>query len=153
MRKCRKKGKQSSKQNNNTLTPKQNQGHLVLPQGPWLTFSAMSLELFCIDWDPHQVEEVYYMLPTSKVDLRLDETRRLMMLTPDYLITNQSGEYPWADHNLLLEQYKIPQAECWWSGHWWGSALGWLGAAGPTSKVQCKGTSCICSICLVVFHF
>jgi len=34
------------------------------------------------------VEEVYYMLPTGEVDLRQDETRRLMMLTPDYLITS-----------------------------------------------------------------
>ena len=31
------------------------------------------------------------MLPTGEVDLRQDETRRLMMLTPDYLITNQEN--------------------------------------------------------------
>lgn len=153
MRKCGKKGQQSSKQNNNTLTTEQNQGHLVLPRGPWLTFSAMFLELFCIGWDLHQVEEVYYMLPTGEVDLRQDETRRLLMLTPDYLITSQSGEYLWADHTLLLAQCKTPQAERWWSGHWWGSALGWLGASGSTSKVQCKETSCICNICFVVFLF
>ena len=31
-----------------------------------------------------------------------------MMLTPDYLTTNQSEECPWADHALLLEHFKMP---------------------------------------------
>ncbi|KAM7231295.1 hypothetical protein CapIbe_017740 [Capra ibex] len=43
----------------------------------------------------------------QNIDPRLIGTRRLMMLTPHYLITNRSEECPQADHALLFEYYKI----------------------------------------------
>ena len=39
-------------------------------------------------------------------DPRLVGTKKLVMLTPSYLTTNQSEEFPWADHTLFLEHYK-----------------------------------------------
>ena len=42
------------------------------------------------------------------VDPRPVGTRRLVMLTPDYLTTNQSEVCPLADHALLPEHYKTP---------------------------------------------
>ena len=39
---------------------------------------------------------------------KLVGTRRLMMLTPCYLTSNQSEEHLWATHALFLECYKIP---------------------------------------------
>ena len=42
------------------------------------------------------------------VDARPVGTRRLMVLTPNYLTTHQSGKCPWADHNLPLEHCKSP---------------------------------------------
>ena len=38
------------------------------------------------------------------VDPRPVGNRRLMMLTPNYLITKQLGKYPRADHARLLEE-------------------------------------------------
>ena len=52
---------------------------------------------------PHGRSQLY--APHKHTDPRLVETRRLIMLTPDYPTTNQSEEYPWADHiphNTLL---------------------------------------------------
>ena len=44
-----------------------------------------------------------------------------MMLTPDYLTTNQSEEGPWADHALLLGHCKTHDSLQGWTqfwGHW-----------------------------------
>ena len=43
----------------------------------------------------------------QNIDPRLIGTRRLVMLTPHYLITNQSEECPQADHALLFEYSKL----------------------------------------------
>ena len=50
---------------NDTSAFKQSQGPLALPQGLQITFWAMSFDLFGRCWNPHQMEEVKYMLPTS----------------------------------------------------------------------------------------
>ena len=61
LRKCRNKGKQSTK-TNNSLVIKHSWEPLVLPQGLWIAFWAITYELSCIYWNSHQVEEVNYMM-------------------------------------------------------------------------------------------
>ena len=39
----------------------------------------------------------------KQVDPKPVGTRRMMMLTPDYITTNQSEDRPWVDHTLLFE--------------------------------------------------
>ena len=55
MRKCRKENTQT-RQNNNSLAIKQSQGPLAASQGLQIIFWAVSFELFCTYWDPHQME-------------------------------------------------------------------------------------------------
>ena len=63
-----------------------------------IIFWAISFELFCRYWNPYQVEEVKMNADHKHVDSRPVETRRLIMLIPNYLTTNQSEECLWADH-------------------------------------------------------
>ena len=48
----------------------------------------------------------YLSTAHKHTDPRRVETRRLMMLTPNYLITNRSEQCPWADHTLPSHYYK-----------------------------------------------
>ena len=105
MSKWRKEENSQARQNN-TLAIKQSQGSLVLPQELQIIFWAMSSQLFGRYWNPYQVEKVNCVL---HLDSRPVRTRRLMMLTPSYLTTNQSEERPRADHVLLLAHRKTPQ--------------------------------------------
>ena len=90
VRKCRKKGKQSSKPNNNSLVIKQSQGRLVPPQGLYMISWAISFELFCRYWNPHQKEEVNWMYAAhNHADPRLVET---IQLTLNYLTINQQKD-------------------------------------------------------------
>ena len=41
-------------------------------------------------------------------DPRMVGTKKLMMLTPDYLTSNQSEECPQADYALFNHDYKVP---------------------------------------------
>ena len=66
----------------------------------------MAFELFCRYWNPQPGGRSYLYAAHRHVDPRPIGTRRLMMLTPDYLPTNQSEKCPRADHSLLLEHYK-----------------------------------------------
>ena len=54
------------------------------------------------------VGEVNSMLPTSTVDPRQVGTRRLMMLTPTYLSTNQSEEHPYAESETEYGPVELP---------------------------------------------
>ena len=54
-----------ARQNNKNLAVKQSQGPSVLHQGLWIIFQATSFELFCRYSNPHQVEEVNCLQPTS----------------------------------------------------------------------------------------
>ena len=55
------------------------------------------------------------------IDLRLTGTRRLIILTPNYLTIKQSGKYPGADHTLdhtlFLKHYKTPHYTLQGGGH------------------------------------
>ena len=53
----RKRVKQSQKKKNKRAI-KQRRGPLVPPQGQWIIFWAMSFELFCRTWNPHQVDKL-----------------------------------------------------------------------------------------------
>ena len=54
----------------NSLAIKQSRGPSDSPQGLCVTFWAMFFELFCIIWNPHQVEELTCMC-SQALDLRL----------------------------------------------------------------------------------
>ena len=64
VRKCRKRGKQSSQ--NNTLALKQSQGPLVSLKdyGQYSEPRPLSTYIFCRYWNPHQMVEFNCMLPT-----------------------------------------------------------------------------------------
>ena len=96
MQKERKTVKQD--RNKNSLAIKQSQGPLVLLQRLEIIFWAVSFELFCRDWNPLPSRRNHLEADHKHVDPRWVGTRRLMMLMPDYLTTNQSEECPWADH-------------------------------------------------------
>ena len=67
-------------------------------QGLLVIFWAMSWRFYRY-WNPHQVEEVkLYAASKHVTDLIGAEARKLLMLTPDYLTTNQSDEHLQADY-------------------------------------------------------
>ena len=95
VRKCRKKGKQSSKPNNNSLVIKQSQGRLVPPQGLYMISWAISFELFCrywnLGWKKLTVCCPLAQRPQAGWNQKVDD------MSPDCFTTNQS-ECPRANH-------------------------------------------------------
>ena len=86
----------------------QSQGSLVLPQGLYIGFWAVSFEQFHRYWNfpPGGRSELY--VAHRHEDPRQVGTRRLMMLIPHDLTTNQSEEHPWPDHT----PHKPPPSPC-----------------------------------------
>ena len=76
VRKCRSKGKQS-RPKDNSLVIKQSQGPLVPPQGLWITFWAISCELFHINCHRHPSR-------WKKLIIK-DDMLPISMWTPDLL--------------------------------------------------------------------
>ena len=61
VRKCRKKENNQRRSNSNNVI-KNSQGHLIPSPGLYILFWAISHELCYRYWNPHQVEEVDYMM-------------------------------------------------------------------------------------------
>ena len=116
------KEKSQARQNDNRLSIKQSQGPLAPPLGLEIISWALSFELFCRYW---KVEVLY--VAHKHVDPRSVGTRKLM-LTVNYLTTNQSEECPRTDHT---PQNPLP-SPCLWKpflNSCWGVLVFWASAA------------------------
>ena len=90
--------KSQARQNSDSLAIKQSQGSLGPPWRLEITSWITLFEWFCRHWNSHQLVEVKWHTVHKHVDPRLVGTRRLIMLIPHFLTTNQSKECPWADY-------------------------------------------------------